>query len=68
MSLRPILCNFVSIVAFQHLLLRGFERLVFRSPTVLKKSLGTWAFRLHCFDIDSQRRIRTDVSEQACDL
>jgi hypothetical protein len=48
MSLGPIPRNFISIVTFQSLLLRGFERLVFRSPTVLEKPLGT--FRLHLFN------------------
>ena len=41
--------NLISIVTFQSLLLRGFERLVFGAPTVLEKPLGIWAFRLHRF-------------------
>ena len=62
MSLGPIPCNFISVVTLKSLLLRRFERFVFRSPTVLEKPLRTWAFCLHCFDIDSQGRIPTDVS------
>ena len=47
MSLRPIACDFLSIVALQSFLLGRFERLVFRPPTVLKKPFWAPSFRLH---------------------
>jgi hypothetical protein len=50
MSVRTILGDFIAIVALQSLFLSGFQRLVFRSPTVLEKSLGMLAFRLHGLD------------------
>jgi hypothetical protein len=55
MSLGPIPRNFISIVTFQSLLLRGFERLVFRSPTVLEKPLARGRFVFISSIIISQR-------------
>jgi hypothetical protein len=36
MSLRPIVCDFLSVVTLQSFLLGRFERLVFRPPLSLK--------------------------------
>src|SRR5262245_54866789 len=50
MSLRPIVCDFLSIVTLQSFLLGRFERLVFRPPTVLEKPFWAPPFRFHRFD------------------
>jgi hypothetical protein len=65
MSLRPIVCDFLSVVTLQSFLLGRFERLVFRPPTVLEKPFWAPPFRFHRFDYDSERPTSTDVSRTA---
>jgi hypothetical protein len=64
MSLRPIVCDFLSVVTLQSFLLGRFERLVFRPPTVLEKPFWAPPFRFHRFDYDSERPTLRMSAEQ----